>query len=281
MHDSMQTIMVFAYVFKINFDLSRQMSLVVAFNTVLVQFMKELSETFPSDQKMKIYRLIVEGLCQGEATVGVDTFRDALSPFEDRIRARDETLFDVVEPLFGQVDLGAIWKSGLSDVNKTVVWEYLEALVGMVPPVAGVPATEQRALVPADGSFGAADGSFGADALKNLVPGMPPEIGDAVSQMMQGVDMQDIMALAQDIDEKDVQDIVGALDPAAMTSLMSDFSLDKLMDVAKNIDPASLTKIADKFDKDRLAKVASKVDQEALLKMLNPSLSSKRGSKRR
>jgi len=133
----------------------------------------------------------------------------------------------------------------------------------------------------ADGSFGAADGSFGADALKNLVPGMPPEIGDAVSQMMQGVDMQDIMALAQDIDEKDVQDIVGALDPVAMTSLMSDFSLDKLMDVAKNIDPASLTKIADKFDKDRLAKVASKVDQEALLKMLNPSSSSKRGSKRR
>ena len=249
------------------------MSLVVAFNTVLVQFMKELSETFPSDQKMKIYRLIVEGLCQGEATVGVDTFRDALSPFEDRIRARDETLFDVVEPLFGQVDLGAIWKSGLSDANKTVVWEYLEALVGMVPPLAGE-AEQGRALVPADGSFG-------ADALKNLVPGMPPEIGDAVSQMMQGVDMQDIMALAQDIDEKDVQDIVGSLDPAAMTSLMSDFSLDKLMDVAKNIDPASLTKIADKFDKDRLAKVASRVDQEALLKMLNPSLSSKRSSKRR
>lgn len=255
------------------------MSLVVAFNTVLVQFMKELAETFPSDQKMKIYRLIVEGLCQGEATVGVDTFRDALSPFEDRIRARDETLFDVVEPLFGQVDLGAIWKSGLSDANKAVVWEYLEVLTGMVPPassdvVAKTPAAaeDQRVLVL-------------PDTLKNLVPGIPPEIGDAVSQMMQGVDMQDIVALAQDIDEKDVQDIVGALDPAAMTALVSDFSMDKLMDVAKNIDPASLAKIADKFDKDRLAKVASKVDQEALLNMLNPGGGSKSkrggGSKRR
>lgn len=251
------------------------MSLVVAFNTVLVQFMKELSETFPSDQKMKIYRLIVEGLCQGEATVGVDTFRDALSPFEDRIRARDETLFDVVEPLFGQVDLGAIWKSGLSDANKTVVWEYLEALTGMVPPLAQED-EQRRALVPAEGSSGVP-----ADALKNLVPGIPPEIGDAVSQMMQGVDMQDIVALAQDIDENDVQDIVKAIDPAAMTALVSDFSLDKLMEVAKNIDPTSLAKIADKFDKDRLAKVASKVDQETLLKMLNPSGGSKSSSKRR
>ena len=231
------------------------MSRVVAFNTVLGQFMKELTETFPGDQKMKIYRVIVEGLCQGEATVGVDTFRDSLSPFEDRIRARDETVFDVVEPLFGQVDLGAIWKSGLSDANKTVVWEYLEVLTGMIPPATA--AGEGSSLIIPDN-------------LRNLVPGIPPEIGDAVAQMMQGVDMQDIVALAQDIDENDVQDIVKAIDPAAMAALVSDFSLDKLMDVAKNIDPASLAKIADKFDKDRLAKVASKVDQETLLKMLNP-----------
>ena len=118
------------------------------------------------------------------------------------------------------------------------------------------------------------------DNLRNLVPGIPPEIGDAVAQMMQGVDMQDIVALAQDIDENDVQDIVKAIDPAAMAALVSDFSLDKLMDVAKNIDPASLAKIADKFDKDRLAKVASKVDQETLLKMLNPG-GSKSSSRRR
>ena len=232
------------------------MSRVVAFNTVLGQFMKELTETFPGDQKMKIYRVIVEGLCQGEATVGVDTFRDSLSPFEDRIRARDETVFDVVEPLFGQVDLGAIWKSGLSDANKTVVWEYLEVLTGMIPPAETAAGEGSSLIIP--------------DNLRNLVPGIPPEIGDAVSQMMQGVDMQDIVALAQDIDENDVQDIVKAIDPAAMAALVSDFSLDKLMDVAKNIDPASLAKIADKFDKDRLAKVASKVDQETLLKMLNP-----------
>ena len=232
------------------------MSRIVAFNTVLGQFMKELTETFPGDQKMKIYRVIVEGLCQGEATVGVDTFRDSLSPFEDRIRARDETVFDVVEPLFGQVDLGAIWKSGLSDANKTVVWEYLEVLTGMIPPAETAAGEGSSLIIP--------------DNLRNLVPGIPPEIGDAVAQMMQGVDMQDIVALAQDIDENDVQDIVKAIDPAAMAALVSDFSLDKLMDVAKNIDPASLAKIADKFDKDRLAKVASKVDQETLLKMLNP-----------
>jgi len=244
------------------------MSLVVAFNTVLGQFMKELTETFPGDQKMKIYRVIVEGLCQGEAVVGVDTFRDALSPFEDRIRARDETVFDVVEPLFGQVDLGAIWKSGLSDANKTVVWEYLEVLVGMVPPLETAAAEGPSSLIVPEN-------------LRNLVPGIPPEIGDAVAQMMQGVDMQDIVALAQDIDENDVQDIVKAVDPAAMAALVSDFSLDKLMEVAKNIDPASLAKIADKFDKDRLAKVASKVDQETLLKMLNPGGGGGKASRRR
>jgi len=244
------------------------MSRVVAFNTVLGQFMKELTETFPGDQKMKIYRVIVEGLCQGEAVVGVDTFRDALSPFEDRIRARDETVFDVVEPLFGQVDLGAIWKSGLSDANKTVVWEYLEVLTGMVPPLETAAAEGSSSLIIPDN-------------LRNLVPGIPPEIGDAVAQMMQGVDMQDIVALAQDIDENDVQDIVKAVDPAAMAALVSDFSLDKLMEVAKNIDPASLARIADKFDKDRLAKVASKVDQETLLKMLNPGGGGGKASRRR
>jgi hypothetical protein len=248
------------------------MSTVVAFNTVLVQFMKELAETFPSDMKMKIYRVIVEGLCQGEATVGVDTFRESLLPHKDRILARDETVFDVVEPLFGQVDLAAIWKSGLSDDNKNVVWEYLGALTTMC---AGSGSENEQALALAAAPASSSDAlaalaslaspSFDPSALASMVP---PEIGDVVSQMMQGVDMQDIVALAKDIDEKDVQDIVTAIDPAAMTGLMSNFSIDKLMDVAKGIDPSKLSKIADKFDKDRLARVASKVDQETLMAML-------------
>ena len=249
------------------------MSTVVAFNTVLVQFMKELAETFPSDMKMKIYRVIVEGLCQGEATVGVDTFRESLLPHKDRILARDETVFDVVEPLFGQVDLAAIWKSGLSDDNKNVVWEYLGALTSMCGESERGERSESDAALalpaapasPASALASLASPSFDPSALASMVP---PEIGDVVSQMMQGVDMQDIVALAKDIDEKDVQDIVTAIDPAAMTGLMSNFSIDKLMDVAKGIDPSKLSKIADKFDKDRLARVASKVDQETLMAML-------------
>jgi len=257
------------------------MSTVVAFNTVLVQFMKELTETFPSDMKMKIYRVIVEGLCQGEATVGVDTFRESLLPHRDRILARDETVFDVVEPLFGQVDLAAIWKSGLSDDNKNVVWEYLGALTSMCGDgergersergERGERSESEQALTlttasaSSDALAALASPSFDPSTLASMVP---PEIGDVVSQMMQGVDMQDIVALAKDIDEKDVQDIVTAIDPAAMTGLMSNFSIDKLMDVAKGIDPSKLAKIADKFDKDRLARVASKVDQETLMAML-------------
>jgi Mg/Co/Ni transporter MgtE len=240
------------------------MSALVAFNTVLVQFIKELSETFPNDKKIRIYKAIVDAMCQGDATIGVDTFKDTVMKYGSRIKDKDESFFDECEPLFGHVDIGAIWKSGLSEENKSVFWEYLIALASLCEQHCPETVSKAVSLTPTN-----AKDMLATMSPEDMINAMPPQIGTVMKDMLKGVDMDDVMSLAKDLDESDIKDVLDSFDPSALMGLSQDFSMDKLMDLAKGIDPQSLMRIANKFDKDTLAKVATQVDADGLMNTLN------------
>lgn len=262
------------------------MSAVVAFNSVLVQFIKELSETFPEDEKMRGYHAIVEATCVGDTSVGVDAFMKTLGKFPAKIRRHDESMFDECDPLFGRVDVGAIWKTkGLSEENKNVFWDYLQALMSLCDARDAIHPRADDAEY-CGGDSGAMTTAVAAQqALTALQSGdigsvmgqmMPSELTTVMGQMIKGVDMNDVMALAQGIDQQDIEDVLGAIDPSVLASFGNGgggegFSMETMMNVAKNIDPQSLMKIAGKFDKNTLARVASQVDQEGLMNVLGVS----------
>jgi len=266
------------------------MSAIVAFNSVLVQFIKELSETFPDDAKLGAYYAIVEATCTGDSTVGVDTFRKTLGKFPAEIGRHDESMFDACDPLFGQVDVGAIWKTqGLSEENKNVFWDYLQALMSLcdaVHPRPEGPHAEYCVTADSSTTMMAAQAltalrNGGGGDIGSVVGSMvPPELSTVMGEMIKGVDMNDVVALAQGIDQKDIEDVLGAIDPAVLASIGSGegLSMDTMMNVAKNIDPQNLMKIAEKFDKNTLARVASQVDQEGLMNVLG-TFGKKRHSK--
>lgn len=260
------------------------MSALVAFNTVLVQFIKELSETFPNDKKIRIYRAVVDAMCQGDATVGIDTFKDTVLKYGSKIKDKDESFFDECEPLFGHVDIGIIWKSGLSDENKSVFWEYLIALASLCEQYFGTKATASTVALTPTVSLTPTNAKdmLATMSPEDMINAMPPQIGTVMKDMLKGVDMDDVMSLAKDLDESDIKDVLDSFDPSALMGLSQDFSMDKLMDLAKGIDPQSLMRIANKFDKDTLAKVASQVDADSLMDTMGlPSQKKSPSTKRR
>jgi len=249
-------------ILQINFIGHANMSVVVAFNTLLGQFITELAETFPDDKKLFIYKTIIHEMCQGETMVGMQTFQDKLAPFADKIVARDDSMFDDCQPLFGRVDIGEIWKShNFTEANKDIFWEYMHAMLDMCQQVfPPLPSTALMAAPPLE-----MPNNF------DLASMLPAPMMKAASEMLQGVDMNDIMSLARDLDEGDVREVMESIDPSVLSSLATgSFNAETLTKLQNSIQPDRLLEIVGKFDKDKLAKLASQVDQDKLMDMIGP-----------
>lgn len=271
------------------------MSVVVAFNTLLAQFITELSETFPNDKKLFIYKTIIHEMCQGEATVGIETFRDKLSQFASQIVSRDETMFATCQPLFGRVDLGEIWKThDFTDANKDVFWEYMHAMLDMclqafpsAAPASALPENLDLSTLTLPENFDLSaltlPENFDLSTLPaNLASMMPAPMMEAAKEMLQGVDMNDVLSLAKDLDENDVRDVLGSIDPSVLASLSTgNFSADTLTRLQQSIQPERLLEIVGKFDKTKLAKLASQVDQSKLMDLAAPLKKKKTKSQRK
>lgn len=228
------------------------MSLVVAFNNLLVQFADELCKTLPDNQAVQVYGKLAKGVCTGESTLALDTFRKKVLPYEAKIMARDEQIFKDCPQLLGpSLDLAHLWESCLTPKNKEIFWEYMQALL-LLSSQAGAPSGE---LVLPDT----------ATALSSLP--IPAPIADALS----GIDMTDLVSIAQDIDQDDIQDIMGSVDPAALSALLTNFSPDNAAKIVGQVDQKKVAKILSKLDMTKVQRLVSQVDQNALLAALGGS----------
>ena len=69
------------------------MSSVTAFNDMMGQFLAELHKTFPEEKSIKKSMSGFELMRQSNPRLVVDGFMTGVSPYADKISARDDTFF--------------------------------------------------------------------------------------------------------------------------------------------------------------------------------------------
>jgi hypothetical protein len=107
------------------------MASVDTFNELLLQFVDELSHTFPENTIVKTYRNTVNMLIKKDPGVCLETFMKNVKPHEELIRNRDERIYEELSRSYGilkTLDLESMWKSELSDQSRSAIWQYVQGL---------------------------------------------------------------------------------------------------------------------------------------------------------
>jgi hypothetical protein len=107
------------------------MSGVASFNSMLEQFISELRECFPNENKIAVYANSFELLQKSNPRKCMTTFMEAVSPYKDRINAHDDTLMlDNSIELVRELNLTGIWQSEACTENtKQAIWSHLKTLI--------------------------------------------------------------------------------------------------------------------------------------------------------
>ena len=106
------------------------MSSLEAFNTLMRNFITELSETFPEFQELSLFAAGFDAFVAMDPSKPLETFMDAMGPHANLIMSRDVSLFEQDGiSLGGTVNLKKMWKSqDLSDATRDAIWQYLTTL---------------------------------------------------------------------------------------------------------------------------------------------------------
>tara|TARA_Y100000389_G_scaffold204952_1_gene261179 strand:- start:1236 stop:1715 length:480 start_codon:yes stop_codon:yes gene_type:complete len=107
------------------------MSGVSSFNSLLEQFINELKECFPDENKLKVYFNSFEILKKSNPKKCMTAFMSAIEPYKERINQEDETLMiDESISLVNDLNLCGIWKhENCTDNTKQAIWSHLKTLI--------------------------------------------------------------------------------------------------------------------------------------------------------
>ena len=118
------------------------MASVTAFNDMLSQFLVELHKTFPDETGIKKMTTSFELLKTTNPRLIVDGFMKGVTPFADRISAKDETfILEEIEKIDMLKDLNikSYW-SRMSPNTKAATWQYLQTLYMLGTTITAIPA---------------------------------------------------------------------------------------------------------------------------------------------
>ena len=118
------------------------MASVTAFNDMLSQFLVELHKTFPEEKGIKKMTTSFEMLKQTNPRLIVDGFMKGVTPYADKISAKDESfLLEEIEKIEMLKDLNikSYW-SRMSDNTKAATWQYLQTLYMLGTTITAIPA---------------------------------------------------------------------------------------------------------------------------------------------
>lgn len=118
------------------------MASVSAFNDMLTQFLVELHKTFPDEKGIKKMTASFEMLKQTNPRLIVDGFMKGVSPYADKISARDESfLLEEIEKIEFLKDLNikSYW-SRMSANTRSATWQYLQTLYMLGTTITAIPA---------------------------------------------------------------------------------------------------------------------------------------------
>ena len=118
------------------------MASVTAFNDMLSQFLVELHKTFPDETGIKKMTTSFELLKTTNPRLIVDGFMKGVTPFADRISAKDENfILEEIEKIDMLKDLNIknYW-ARMSPNTKAATWQYLQTLYMLGTTITAIPA---------------------------------------------------------------------------------------------------------------------------------------------
>lgn len=159
------------------------MTSVSAFNDMMQQFIEELSQTFPEEKGIKKYAASFDIMRKSNPRKCVETYMSAISPYTNRITAKDETFFQEDITFLKELNIEKHWTSALSSNTKEAIWQYLQTLYMLGTTITAIPAdalnmiesvASNMAQQITDGGSGQVDQA----ALMNSVSGLLGNIGN-------------------------------------------------------------------------------------------------------
>jgi hypothetical protein len=154
------------------------MASVTAFNDMLGQFLVELHKTFPDEKDIKKMLTSFDVLKSANPRIVVDTFMKGVTPYADKISAKDESfLLEEIETIDFLKDLNikSFWDR-MSANTKSTTWQYLQTLYMLGTTITSIPddtlkMIENIAKDCAD-KLQDGDGEFNQDALMKMMGNM-------------------------------------------------------------------------------------------------------------
>ena len=159
------------------------MASVQAFNSVMDEFLKELTETFPEEKKIKVYYNSFLTLKKTNPRKILEIFMSQASSKGSLITSRDEKLFSENDEIIPDVELSKIWNDNLDSETKDAIWQYLNTLYVLGTTINSIPSNllstiEGVAEQCASQMEGEAVTSGGAPDMGSLLAGMQNMIGN-------------------------------------------------------------------------------------------------------
>lgn len=154
------------------------MASVSAFNDMMSQFLVELHKTFPEEKGIKKMLTSFDLLKSTNPRLVVDGYMNGVSPYADKISAKDETfLLEEIENIdfLKELDIKRYWTK-MSEGTKGATWQYLQTLYMLGTTITALPADtlsqiENIAKGVAD-NMQSGDGELDQDALMQMMGSM-------------------------------------------------------------------------------------------------------------
>ena len=118
------------------------MTSVTAFNDMMGQFLAELHNTFPEEKGIKKCMSGFEIMRTSNPRLVIDGFMTSVTPFADKISAKDETFFLTEAKnleFLKDVKLEEKWAS-VSTKTKDAIWQYVQTLYMLGTTISSIPA---------------------------------------------------------------------------------------------------------------------------------------------
>ena len=118
------------------------MASVTAFNDMLSQFLVELHKTFPEEQGINKMTASFNVIKQSNPRLVVDGFMKGVTPYADKISAKDESfLLEEIENIDFLKDLNikSYW-TRMSANTQAATWQYLQTLYMLGTTINAIPA---------------------------------------------------------------------------------------------------------------------------------------------
>ena len=154
------------------------MASVSAFNDMMGQFLVELHKTFPDEKGIKKMLASFDLIKSTNPRIIVDGFMKGVSPYSDKISAKDETFLlkevDTIDVL-KDLNIKTYWTK-MSENTKNVTWQYLQTLYMLGTTITSIPEDtlsmiESIAKDCAD-KMQTGDGNIDQDALMKMMGGL-------------------------------------------------------------------------------------------------------------